>query len=87
MNTSIYRLLRTLDTRSRRGRDKRRANPDGDRPVADAAGADSKMKIQTDVKAGGGLLDLDVDIDLDLNVNLFSGGNKRVTGGRHGKKG
>jgi hypothetical protein len=87
MSTSIYRILRTLDTRSRRQLDKQRAALDGGELVADLFVADSKMKIQTDVKAGSGLLDIDVDIDLDLNVNLFSGGKKKVSGGRTGKKG
>jgi hypothetical protein len=86
MSTSIYRILRTLDTRSRRQLDKRRATQDGEL-VADFFVAERTMKIQTDVKAGSGLLDIDVDIDLDLNVNLFSGGKKKVTGGRTGKKG
>jgi hypothetical protein len=44
------------------------------------------MKIQTDVKAGGGLLDLDLDLDIDLDISLFGcGGKKR--GPRKGKGG
>lgn len=87
MTTSIYRILRTLDTRSRRQRDKGRTNMDGDQRPADVSAADHKMKIQTDLKAGGGLMDIDLDIDLDLNVNLFSSGNKKVSSGRERKKG
>jgi hypothetical protein len=44
------------------------------------------MKIQTDVKAGGGLLDLDLDLDIDLDITLFGcGGKKRSP--RKGKGG
>jgi hypothetical protein len=38
------------------------------------------MKVQTDVKAGGGLLGLDLDIDIDIDIDLFGkcrGGKKR----------
>jgi hypothetical protein len=39
------------------------------------------MKVQTDVKAGGGgLLDLDVDIDIDVDLCLFGCGKKRHPG-------
>jgi len=31
------------------------------------------MKIQTDVKAGGGLLDLNLNLELDLDISLFGG--------------
>ena len=31
------------------------------------------MKVQTDVKAGGGLLDLDIDVDVDIDIDLFCG--------------
>ena len=31
------------------------------------------MKLQTDVKAGGGFSLLDIDLDLDLEINLFGG--------------
>ena len=34
------------------------------------------MKVQTDVKAGGGLLGLFVDIDIDINLRLGGGGCK-----------
>jgi hypothetical protein len=87
MGSSIYRILRSLDTRSRRQPDQRRATTDGGELVADLFVPESKMKIKTDVKAGSGLLDIDVDIDLDLNVNLFTTGKKKVSGGRTSKKG
>jgi hypothetical protein len=87
MSSSIYRILRSLDTRSRRRPDERRAPTDGGELVADLFVPESKMKIKTDVKAGSGLLDIDVDIDLDVNVNLFTTGKKKVSGGRTGKKG
>jgi len=36
------------------------------------------MKIQTDVKAGGGLLDLNLCLDINLDLSLFScGGYKK----------
>jgi hypothetical protein len=38
------------------------------------------MKVQTDVKAGGGLLDLDVDIDIDVDLCLFGCGKKKHRG-------
>jgi hypothetical protein len=40
------------------------------------------MKVQTDVKAGGGLLgcfDVDVDIDIEVEVKL-GGGHRRRRG-------
>ena len=38
------------------------------------------MKVQTDVKAGGGI-DIDVDADVDVDLCLFGCG-KRKHGGR-----
>ena len=36
------------------------------------------MKIQTDVKAGGGLLDLNLCLNIDLDLSLFGcGGYKK----------
>jgi hypothetical protein len=33
------------------------------------------MQVQTDVKAGFGLLCLDIDLELDIDLNLFGCGS------------
>jgi hypothetical protein len=78
-------MTRTIDPSSHmrhsaphRQLDKRRAAVDGRELIADLF-AESQMKIQTNVKAGGGLLDIDVDINVDLDVNLFGGCKKTKT--------
>jgi hypothetical protein len=76
MSKPIAKLLRALHTPAHRQLGKRRAARTGSDALADLF-AEHNMKIQTDVKAGGGLLDLDLDLDIDLDINLFGCGCRK----------
>jgi|SoiMethySBSTD1v2_1073268.scaffolds.fasta_scaffold4045592_1 hypothetical protein len=85
MSSPIDRLLRAPHTARQRQLGKRRTGRTAQETLADLF-AENHMKIQTDVKAGGGLLDLCLDLDIDLDISLFGcGGKKR--GPRKGKGG
>jgi hypothetical protein len=85
MSSPIDPRLRGRNNAAHRQLGKRRAGPTARETLADLF-AESRMKIQTDVKAGGGLLDLDLDLDIDLDITLFGcGGKKRSP--RKGKGG
>jgi hypothetical protein len=75
MSKPIEEILRALHTAPHRQRGKRRAADDGQAALTDLF-VESSMKIQTDVKAGGGLLDLCLNIDIDLDLSLFGGCKK-----------
>jgi hypothetical protein len=72
MTSPIDRLLRTRHTARQRQPGKRRAGKTAQETLADLF-AENDMKIQTDVKAGGGLLDLNLKLELELDLSLFGG--------------
>lgn len=77
MGSPIDRLLRARHTARQRQPGKRGPGKTAQEALADLF-AESPMKIQTDVKAGGGLLDLNLDLDIDLDITLFGcGGQKK----------
>ncbi len=72
MSAPIHRTPRNPHTAGQRQLGKRRAASTGSDAPTDL-NAEHTMKIQTDVKAGGGFSLLDIDLDLDLEINLFGG--------------
>jgi hypothetical protein len=77
MSSPIDRRLRERDTARQRQPGKRRAGKTAPETLADLF-AESPMKIQTDVKAGGGLLDLNLCLDINIDLSLFGcGGYKK----------
>ena len=77
MSSPIDRLLRARHTARQRQLGKRGPGRTAQEALADLF-AESPMKIQTDVKAGGGLLDLNLDLDIDLDITLFGCGTKKA---------
>ena len=77
MASPIDRLLRDRHTARQRQPGKRRAGKTAQETLADLF-AESPMKIQTDVKAGDGLLDLNLSLSLEIDISLFGcGGYKK----------
>jgi hypothetical protein len=72
MGAPIDRIARVLNTRRRtRGKD---GVPAVETKTLSDFVMEASMKVQTDVKAGGGFLDLDIDLEIDLDIDLSFGG-------------
>lgn len=76
MSPPIERPSRSRHNASQRQLDQRAGAREDGGAVIDLH-SERMMKIQTDLKAGGGLLDLDVCLDIDIDVSLFGGCKKK----------